>query len=44
MQRGDEHEMSLDIVMKESLTKVVELPKFISSSSMITIRNLARKK
>ena len=37
-------EVSLDTVMEESLTKVVELPKSIFLSSMITIRNLARKK
>ena len=37
-------EVSLDIVMEESLTKVVELLKCISSSNMSTIRNLARKK
>ena len=36
--------VSSDIVMEESLTKVVELPKFISSSRMITIKDLARKK
>ena len=37
-------EMSLDIVIKESLTKVVEMPKSISSNRMITIKDLARKK
>ena len=37
-------EVSLDTVMEESLTKVVELPKSISSNNIITIRNLARKK
>ena len=37
-------EVSLDIVMEESLTKIVELPKSLSSSRMITIKDLARKK
>jgi hypothetical protein len=37
-------EVSLDTVMEESLTKIVELPKFISSSRMIIIKGLARKK
>ena len=37
-------EVSLDTVMEESLTKVVELSKFILSSHMIIIKNLAKKK
>ena len=37
-------EVSLDTVMEESLTKIVELPKFLFSSRMTTIKDLARKK
>ena len=36
--------MSLDTVMEESLTNVVELPKSHSSSRMNTIKDLAKKK
>ena len=37
-------EMSLDTIMKENLTNVVELQRSISSSHMITIKDLAKKK
>lgn len=37
-------EVSLGTIMEESLTKIVELPKFISFGHMITIKDLARIK
>jgi hypothetical protein len=37
-------EVSLYIAIEESLTKIVELPKFISSNRMIIIKYLTTKK
>jgi hypothetical protein len=36
-------EVSLDTVLEESLSRVVELPSSISSTSMAALRNVARR-
>jgi hypothetical protein len=36
-------EVSLDTVLEESLSRVVELPSSISSISMVALRNVARR-